>query len=50
MPNWNRLAKAIYAATIVFPVARSVITHLYLMVVDSYNEIREKWQEALRGS
>lgn len=43
MSRWLKIA---YAVTIVFPVLKQTIIHLYGIAVDSYKEIREKWQEA----
>jgi len=43
MPRWVKL---IYAVSIVFPVLKQTLIHLYGIGTDSYNEIKEKWQEA----
>ena len=46
MPRW---VKVIYAVTLVAPIAYQAVRHAYLFVIDTIAEVKEKWQEALRG-
>ena len=41
-----RWAKMVYAVTLVAPILYQAIRHVYLFVVDTIAEVKEKWQES----
>lgn len=47
-PKLAKLLKIIDACFIVWPIIKQAIIHLYKFVMDTFDEIVEKWSEALR--
>jgi len=44
----ERFLKVLYCATLVLPVIRNAVVHLYGFCKDTVIEIRDTWQEAWR--